>query len=135
MRLNADFEERVVIRPDDYQWIDSPVAGIERMMLDRIGDEIARATSLVRYAPNSDFPSHRHGGGEEILVLEGEFADEHGEYVVIDGSHRIQELTELRELCLYLVIHPPHAIGAELDPFGPFAGLLEPGDVLAGIGL
>lgn len=49
-------------------------------MLDRIGAEVARATSLVRYAPNSTFPRHEHGGGEEILVLEGEFADEHGSY-------------------------------------------------------
>jgi len=80
MHLNADFEKRVVVRPEDYQWVDSPVVGIDRMMLDRIGDEVARATSLVRYSPNSDFPSHRHGGGEEIFVLEGEFADEHGEY-------------------------------------------------------
>jgi len=80
MRLNADFEKRIVVRPEDYQWVDSPVAGIERMMLDRIGDEVARATSLVRYAPDSEFPSHRHGGGEEIYVLDGEFADEHGEY-------------------------------------------------------
>jgi anti-sigma factor ChrR (cupin superfamily) len=44
MRLNADFSERVVIRPDDYEWVDSPMPGVERMMLDRIGDEVARAT-------------------------------------------------------------------------------------------
>jgi anti-sigma factor ChrR (cupin superfamily) len=50
------------------------------MMLDRVGGEVARATSLVRYAPDSEFPGHMHGGGEEILVLEGEFADEHGSY-------------------------------------------------------
>jgi quercetin dioxygenase-like cupin family protein len=54
--------------------------GVTRMMLDRIGDEVARATSLVRYAPNSVFSPHTHGGGEEILVLKGEFADEHGRY-------------------------------------------------------
>lgn len=54
--------------------------GVERMMLDRIGDEVARATSLVRYAPNSSFSSHVHGGGEEFFVLEGEFADEHRTY-------------------------------------------------------
>ena len=52
----------------------------DRLMLDRIGDEIARATSLVRYAPDSKFSSHVHGGGEEFLVLEGVFADEHREY-------------------------------------------------------
>lgn len=77
MRLNADFSKRVVIRPDDYHWVDSPMAGVERMMLDRIGDEVARATSLVRYAPNSTFAPHVHGGGEEFLVLEGVFSDEY----------------------------------------------------------
>jgi anti-sigma factor ChrR (cupin superfamily) len=50
------------------------------MMLDRVGDELARATSIVRYAPGSQFPPHEHSGGEEIFVLEGEFADEHGSY-------------------------------------------------------
>jgi anti-sigma factor ChrR (cupin superfamily) len=54
--------------------------GVERMMLDRIGDEVARATSLVRYAPNSTFSPHVHGGGEEFFVLEGEFGDEHRSY-------------------------------------------------------
>jgi len=85
MRLNADFSKRVIVRPEDYRWVDSPSPGVERMMLDRIGDEVARATSLVRYAPNSSFPSHVHGGGEEFLVLEGEFADERGTYPV--GSY------------------------------------------------
>lgn len=49
-------------------------------MLDRIGAEVARATSIVRYAPNSQFSPHIHGGGEEILVLEGVFQDEHGDF-------------------------------------------------------
>jgi anti-sigma factor ChrR (cupin superfamily) len=80
MRLNADFAERVVMRPGDYVWVDSPMPGVERMMLDRIGDEVARATSLVRYAPGSTFSSHVHTGGEEFLVLEGEFGDEHNVY-------------------------------------------------------
>jgi len=80
MRLNADFSRRVVITPDAYRWVASPTPGVTRMMLDRLGEEVARATSLVRYAPNSRFPTHEHGGGEEILVLEGEFADEHGRY-------------------------------------------------------
>jgi hypothetical protein len=49
-------------------------------MLYREGDEVARATSIVRYAPGSAFPEHAHDGGEEILVLEGVFQDEHGDY-------------------------------------------------------
>jgi anti-sigma factor ChrR (cupin superfamily) len=80
MRINADFSERVVVRPKDYRWVDSPMPGVERMMLDRIGDEVARATSLVRYAPNSNFSPHVHSGGEEFFVLEGEFGDEHQAY-------------------------------------------------------
>jgi len=78
--LNADFDQRVVIRPEDYQWVPSPMPGVERMMLDRIGDEVARATSIVRYAPYSQFSSHTHDGGEEIFVLDGVFADEHQPY-------------------------------------------------------
>ncbi|RUR41288.1 cupin domain-containing protein [Vreelandella populi] len=80
MHLNADFSQFACITPEQYQWVDAPSAGVTRMMLDRIGDEVARATSLVRYAPNSQFSAHTHGGGEEILVLEGVFADEHGRY-------------------------------------------------------
>ena len=80
MRINADFTRRVVVRPSDYRWVDSPMPGVERMMLDRIGEEVARATSLVRYAPNSTFSEHVHGGGEEFLVLEGVFGDEHRDY-------------------------------------------------------
>lgn len=80
MRLNADFDQRIVIRPEDYQWVKSPMAGVERMMLDRVGEESARATSLVRYAPSSEFSTHTHTGGEEFFVLEGVFADEHQSY-------------------------------------------------------
>lgn len=49
-------------------------------MLDRIGGEKARATSIVKYAPGSSFPTHLHSGGEEILVLSGTFSDERGDY-------------------------------------------------------
>jgi len=80
MRVNADFSDRIVLRPDDYEWHDTPAAGVERMMFDRIGGEVARATSLVRFAPNASFAAHTHGGGEEFYVLEGEFGDEHRRY-------------------------------------------------------
>ncbi len=54
-------------------------------MLDRIGDEVARATTIVRYAKNSKFPAHVHTGGEEFIVLDGVFQDEHGDFPV--GSY------------------------------------------------
>ena len=79
-RINADFSQRVVIATGDMPWIPSPQAGVERRMLDRIGGEVARATSLVRYAAASTFPAHDHALGEEFLVLDGVFSDEHGDY-------------------------------------------------------
>src|SRR5262249_41446425 len=78
--LNTDFSQRVVVHAAKLAWIPSPMAGVERRMLDRIGDEVARATSIVRYAPDSHFSPHVHGGGEEFLVLDGVFQDEHGDY-------------------------------------------------------
>ena len=78
--VNADFSRRVVIDTNVQPWIASPEPGVERRLLDRVGGEQARATSLVRYAPGSSFAAHEHGGGEEFLVLEGVFSDEHGDY-------------------------------------------------------
>ena len=80
MELNADFSLRAAVHAAALPWVPSPMAGVERRMLDRIGDEIARATSIVRYAPDSHFSPHTHGGGEEFLVLDGVFQDEHGDY-------------------------------------------------------
>lgn len=80
MEINSDFSKKAVVHSDRLEWQPSPMAGVERRMLDRIGDEVARATSIVRYAPNSTFPAHVHGGGEEFLVLDGVFQDEHGDY-------------------------------------------------------
>jgi ChrR Cupin-like domain len=80
MNLNADFTKRVVVHAASLEWKASPMPGVERRMLDRIGDEVARATSIVRYAPASFFSPHVHGGGEEFLVLDGVFQDEHGDF-------------------------------------------------------
>lgn len=82
MEINADFSERVVVHTEDQPWIPSPMKGVDRRMLDRIGEEVARATSIVRYAPGSAFSAHTHTGGEEFLVLDGVFQDEHGDFPV-----------------------------------------------------
>ena len=80
MNLNDDLSQRVVLHAAQAQWLPSPLPGVERRLLDRVGDEVARATSVVRYAPGSRFDRHVHGGGEEILVLEGVFSDERGDH-------------------------------------------------------
>ena len=80
MNVNADFNARVAIDTRNAPWIASPQAGVERKMLDRVGDEVARATSIVRYAPGSVFAPHTHELGEEFLVLTGTFEDDQGAY-------------------------------------------------------
>ncbi len=80
MQLNADYSQRIVLNHHDLAWVASPETGVERRMLDRMGGEVAKATSVVRYQPGSKFDSHRHEFGEEILVLQGVFSDEFGDY-------------------------------------------------------
>jgi len=85
MKIAADFNQREVIHSNDLPWAPSPMIGVDRRALDRVGDEVARATTIVRYAPGSHFSSHVHTGGEEFIVLDGVFQDEHGDFPV--GSY------------------------------------------------
>ncbi|TFY95322.1 anti-sigma factor [Pseudomonas nabeulensis] len=80
MLINADFTQRAAVATHDYNWVASPQPGVERVMLDRVGGERARATSIVRYSAGSSFAPHQHLGGEEILVLSGTFADDDDSY-------------------------------------------------------
>jgi len=85
MKIAADFEQRVVVDSNSLEWVQSPIKGVDRKPLDRVGNEVARATTIVRYAPQSTFSPHVHTGGEEFIVLEGTFQDEHGDFPV--GSY------------------------------------------------
>jgi anti-sigma factor ChrR (cupin superfamily) len=80
MNIHSNLSERIVLYADQLAWQVSPIQGVERQMLDRVGEEVARATSVVRYASNTAFTPHAHDGGEEILVLDGCFSDERGDY-------------------------------------------------------
>ena len=80
MNIHSDFAERIVLHADELVWQPAPQAGVMRKYLDRVGDEVARASSIVRYEPNTSFAQHAHDGGEEILVLDGCFSDEKGDY-------------------------------------------------------
>ncbi|MDF1686853.1 MAG: cupin domain-containing protein [Parvibaculaceae bacterium] len=80
MDLHANLSKPAFTHAATLPWQASPLPGVDRRMLDRIGDEVARATTIVRYAPKSYFSPHTHSGGEEFFVLEGTFSDEHGDY-------------------------------------------------------
>ncbi len=78
--VNGDFAQKVSVAFEEQAWCSSPMDGVERKPLDRIGGEVARATSLVRFLPGKSFSAHTHGGGEEFLILSGVFSDESGDY-------------------------------------------------------
>lgn len=78
--LNMDFEQRIVINTGEMSWQTSPMSGVERKPLAREGTEQGHATSIVRYEAGAKFRPHPHPKGEEILVLEGVFSDQTGDY-------------------------------------------------------
>ncbi|MEW9798563.1 cupin domain-containing protein [Alteromonas sp. CYL-A6] len=78
--MNQDYTKAVAYRLNDVEWEASPAAGVWRKKLDREHAESGRATSVVRYDPGSSFNTHVHDKGEEILVLDGVFSDESGDY-------------------------------------------------------
>ena len=78
--LNLDFSKRVVLETAQIDWLPSPAPGVTRKPLARANAESGHATSIVQYAPGSQFNTHSHPGGEEILVLDGIFSDASGDY-------------------------------------------------------
>jgi anti-sigma factor ChrR (cupin superfamily) len=80
MKIHADLSQRAVVDSHTLAWIDSPLMGVSRKMIERNGAEVARATSIVRYAAGASFAAHTHALGEEIIVLDGSFADDLGAY-------------------------------------------------------
>lgn len=80
MDVNADFSQRVVLHGPQIDWTETRMKGVKRRMLDRMGAESGHATSIVSYDPESHFSAHVHSGGEEFIVLDGVFQDEHGDF-------------------------------------------------------
>ncbi len=78
--VNADPRKSVRVDTAAMDWEASPSGTVWRKPLYRAGGEFGPVTSLVRYVPGGAFRAHSHPEGEEILVLDGVFADEHGEY-------------------------------------------------------
>jgi anti-sigma factor ChrR (cupin superfamily) len=78
--LNMDFTRKIVIETAQQDWVPSPMPGVMRKLLAREDAERGHATSIVRYEPGASFSAHDHPLGEEILVLEGVFSDETGDY-------------------------------------------------------
>ena len=81
LSLNGDMALRAYVDSASMDWRASPSASVHRKRLHLVGGiESGQVTSIVRYSPDASFPAHDHPGGEEILVLEGVFSDEHGDW-------------------------------------------------------
>lgn len=80
LQIHADRSRPVLVDGARLPWTPSPEPGVERRMLERSGDEVAIASTIVRYRSGSRFSPHTHGLGEEFLVLEGTFSDGNGDY-------------------------------------------------------
>mmetsp|Transcript_92176 Transcript_92176/g.284875 ORF Transcript_92176/g.284875 Transcript_92176/m.284875 type:complete len:327 (+) Transcript_92176:2-982(+) len=76
VELNANKSETCLVNTDTQEWIETAAKGVYRKLIERLGGEVARATSVVRFDAGMSFPAHMHGGGEEFLVLEGAWHDE-----------------------------------------------------------
>jgi anti-sigma factor ChrR (cupin superfamily) len=79
--VNGDLSVRAVADTTRMAWAPSPSGTVWRKRVHLVGPaESGQVTSIVRYEPRSRFPAHDHPDGEEILVLEGVFSDEHGHW-------------------------------------------------------
>ena len=84
--MNGDMRKRVAVHGAALDWQPSPSGTVWRKRLHLVGGaESGQVTSIVRYEPNATFAAHDHPEGEEILVLEGTFSDEHGDWP--SGTH------------------------------------------------
>eukprot|EP00403_Amphidinium_massartii_P033824 CAMPEP_0178442452 /NCGR_PEP_ID=MMETSP0689_2-20121128/38172_1 /TAXON_ID=160604 /ORGANISM="Amphidinium massartii, Strain CS-259" /LENGTH=267 /DNA_ID=CAMNT_0020065999 /DNA_START=168 /DNA_END=971 /DNA_ORIENTATION=+ len=74
--LNADKSQSCLVNTDEIQWIETAANGVKRKMIERLGGEVARATTVVQFGANASFPEHEHEGGEEFIVLAGDWIDD-----------------------------------------------------------
>lgn len=102
-------------------------SGIGKLTRARIDlDEGEIHTSLLQIQPGGTIPEHTHKGFELTLLLDGEFSDEMGTYqagdfILLDGSHHHQPMTQDGCLCLTIVsdaLHFTQGFGRLLNPFG-----------------
>lgn len=79
--INGDTAARACMDTAAMPWVASPSGSVQRKRVHLVGPaESGQVSSVVRYEPGASFPAHDHPEGEEILVLEGVFSDEHGDW-------------------------------------------------------
>ena len=108
------------------EWVTAPIPGVSLLHLQG-GPRVAHADNgLVRLAPGARFPTHRHLGGERVLVLAGGYVDEPSGRVYTAGDwHELSEgsshaYTALPEQELLIAVSLEG--GVDVDGFGKLGG-------------
>lgn len=92
----------VVILPKDQQW-QQGIGNLKVLSLHAFNTE---STALVHWPAGEVFQPHTHWGGEEIVVISGNFIDEFGEYPMrswIRSPHMSKHFPRVEEETLILV--------------------------------
>jgi anti-sigma factor ChrR (cupin superfamily) len=101
--LDPNDQGRRMVDTGQATWFPGLVPGLTVLPLSEFG---VQHTAMVRWAPGTLFNPHRHYGGEEIYVVEGVFADEHGRYPAgtwLRSPHLSVHQPFSREGCLIFV--------------------------------
>jgi len=101
-QFHPNDQERVVIETPSQPWL----PGQGRLTVMPLHEFETQHTALVRWPAGERFVPHRHWGGEEILVLQGEFCDEHGRYPCgtwIRSPHMSEHFPYVEEETIILV--------------------------------
>lgn len=79
--VSVDLAAPAIVRTHGLPWRASARAGVMRRELERgEGPAPCTAASIVHFDAGTGFPRHYHYVGEEILVLDGVFSDETGDF-------------------------------------------------------
>ena len=101
-QFQRDDKQPIVIRPEDQHW----QPGIGNLRVLGLHTYNTESTALVLWPKNEVFQKHTHWGGEEIVVLSGQFIDEHGKYPALSwirSPHMSQHFPHVEEQTLILV--------------------------------
>ena len=85
MHINYDIDKKIVVHADRANWRRDPSGMMDLLYLDLVDSEKSVATMLMRLRKRALLPVETLNGGKELLVLEGDFQDERGNYPV--GSY------------------------------------------------
>lgn len=85
MHINYDIGKKAVVHGNRAKWRRNPDGMSESLYFDLVNGEKPVATLLTRLRKRALLPAEVLSGGKEMLVLEGDFQDERGDYPI--GSY------------------------------------------------